>query len=986
MAEERTMASDGDGAPAEAVVHVALPSSKPQLYADGREHMTYEVVSTLASGKAWTVQRRFQEFWDFHAQVESALGAEKVADAGLTLPPKQMLGNTIAGLLASREGKDFVDDRRIALQAYLQGVLQQGTGTSSYLRNFLQPPLRADWPGRFGDIELAQHDLAHASSQTEWWYFNAHVTTTEGRELSLFCCFFRIATGKDSHAHALNWAIVDPAGEAEDADPRYLQCSLLDQTAPSILRKTLNKDNDHRAIKDWRLRKALLEVLDKDEVPLPDRMFTRAPSVGTGLLDGRKLALDFECATLSKTATGAYALKADTPAIGQGTGAQAACGFELIFTPQKKAVRHGDHGVVAGHDGDDMFYYFIPRCDVTGSVSIGDDKFAVQKGQGWYDHEFGGKQEFEAGDEEKEGGEEGGGEGQAEGAAGGEGEGGAAKASGGGAAAPPAAPDAGAEAAATKAAAAGSKDGEGRGKMEYAWNWAAVQLDDETEVSVATLIDPRDGHVMQTSAVVIGKDGQYDHYEEMSFEPVAKAEAEAAASDGGEATPEWCSVRTFTTFPTHWTLRVPAAKLELKLEAAFDDQEFMTAIARPSFWEGRCAVVGTSAGEPVTGLAFVERNGFNTLSSLNNFFKQVGIRVRESVEHCYPSKPSYEQARDLIASEDTDHYMEGIPLDKFVDTVIAPVRLIADRGGKSWRSYGALACCDVVGGDSREFVDWLALPEFMHVGSLIVDDIQDESETRRGGPCAHLVHGMPLALNAGTAAYFQATSLIEMPRSMTGEKRLRVRNEVYKLYFAALRGGHAGQALDIYGLDYLMDECVPSGNGKLLEQRMLAIHRLKTAVPAGTLARMGALVGGGSPEQVEAVGRYYEAVGVAFQIMDDVLNLRGLYTNPADKKPDKLMKTLGEDIIDGKITMPVCKMSLADRQKLWDTIKSKPKDQEVVNACIADLERVGAIEECVEQSKELVEDAWAELDPFIPSSFAKVMLRSFGWFVTERAH
>ena len=124
--------------------------------------------------------------------------------------------------------------------------------------------------------------------------------------------------------------------------------------------------------------------------------------------------------------------------------------------------------------------------------------------------------------------------------------------------------------------------------------------------------------------------------------------------------------------------------------------------------------------------------------------------------------------------------------------------------------------------------------------------------------------------------------------------------------------------------------------------------------------------------------------------MDDVLNLRGLYTNPADKKPNKLMKTLGEDIIDGKITMPVCKamntMSLKDREKLWNTIKSKPKDQKIVDGVIADLERVGAIEECVEQSKELVEDAWAELDKHIPSSFAKIMLRSFGWFVTERAH
>jgi geranylgeranyl pyrophosphate synthase len=62
-----------------------------------------------------------------------------------------------------------------------------------------------------------------------------------------------------------------------------------------------------------------------------------------------------------------------------------------------------------------------------------------------------------------------------------------------------------------------------------------------------------------------------------------------------------------------------------------------------------------------------------------------------------------------------------VPLDILGKTLIAPVRLIADRGGKSWRSYAALACVDAVGGDSRRFVQWVAMPEFLHVGSLIVD-------------------------------------------------------------------------------------------------------------------------------------------------------------------------------------------------------------------------------------------------------------------------
>ena len=284
------------------------------------------------------------------------------------------------------------------------------------------------------------------------------------------------------------------------------------------------------------------------------------------------------------------------------------------------------------------------------------------------------------------------------------------------------------------------------------------------------------------------------------------------------------------------------------------------------------------------------------------------------------------------------------------------------------------------------------MPEFMHVGSLIVDDIQDVSEERRGGPCAHLIYGEPLCINSGTAAYFMCEHLIKAP-GLTAETL----NKVYQLYFACLRGGHAGQALDIYGLDYLMDDALEQGKHELLEERSLAIHMLKTAVPAGTLARMGALVGGGTDEQVDAVGKYFESIGLAFQIMDDVLNLRGLYFGKADEggtlsdkvKKEASLKTVGEDIMCGKVTMPVVKAVglIKDREvrtQMWNTIKSKPQDRETVERIIQQLEDCGALDACQKQADDLVEDAWRDLDGKVPDSFAKMMLRSFGWFVVKR--
>ena len=122
--------------------------------------------------------------------------------------------------------------------------------------------------------------------------------------------------------------------------------------------------------------------------------------------------------------------------------------------------------------------------------------------------------------------------------------------------------------------------------------------------------------------------------------------------------------------------------------------------------------------------------------------------------------------------------------------------------------------------------------------------------------------------------------------------------------------------------------------------------------------------------------------------MDDVLNLRGLYTSEADKRAGVQLKTLGEDISAGKVTFPVVKaitrLSKPEMLSLWEIVRSKPEDPAVVQHCIDVLEGCGAIDACVEQSQQLVENAFKDLDPVVPDSFSKIMLRSFGWFVTER--
>ena len=124
--------------------------------------------------------------------------------------------------------------------------------------------------------------------------------------------------------------------------------------------------------------------------------------------------------------------------------------------------------------------------------------------------------------------------------------------------------------------------------------------------------------------------------------------------------PSWRSTRTFHDYPTAWKLEVPEARVSLALTASFDDQEFITVISKPAFWEGRVNVQGTLGGREVAGVGYLERSGFEPIKNLDDYFGAVGEEVRKSVAaSVLPLDPTYEEARTLIASDERAHYMEG---------------------------------------------------------------------------------------------------------------------------------------------------------------------------------------------------------------------------------------------------------------------------------------------------------------------------------------
>lgn len=755
--------------------------------------------------------------------------------------------------------------------------MTETTALSSTSGNCLNFPL--DWPNP-GEIDLAVHDLPHASSTIEWWYVNSHLTTHDAREFSVFASFFRMLIGQDEttqapiYGHSITWGVIDATGQ------EYYLDSVLDRSAPRIGLEILDRDED---ITDPFLHRAMREVFAKGNVPLPDRLLQQIAKVNLEALE-----LDFDGNCFTKLADGSYQLKL--------IHAELPIECELKFTPETKAIRHGDNGVVRGNAGEDMFYYFIPKCRVEGTLQVHGESLRVDRATGWYDHEFGKPQ---------------------------------------------------------------AQENIGHINHDIAWNWISAQLDNGYQVSAYDLFNNSDkGGSAGRWAIVIDPDGNAQNYSEFSFEPLAN----------------WTSTRTFNAYPTQWHLTIPAANLTLQITAEFPAQEFITIISKPAFWEGRMRVTGTHAGRDVSGLGFVERSGFQQVDTLGDFLKSVGRETRKAIEALLPLTPTTAELCKLVASEANAHYLDGLDPQQYADNVIKPIRDIIDRGGKAWRSYAALACIDLVGGQSHPFIQWLAWPELLHVGSLIVDDVQDRSSIRRGGISCHEMYGESIAINAGNASYFLGEILL-LDSSLTDAVKLRI----YELYFETLRAAHAGQASDIAGFGHLMPEIVELGNGDLLEQRVLAVHRLKSAVPACSLAQLGAILGGGDATKISALSNFFEALGLAFQIMDDVLNLRGFQNN---------LKSLGEDITCGKVTIPVAKamsrLNADERQTLWQILDSKPTDRDTIATAIDMLENCGAISACEQHADDIVESAWQVLDEIFPDSAVKVRLRAFSWYVLAR--
>lgn len=303
------------------------------------------------------------------------------------------------------------------------------------------------------------------------------------------------------------------------------------------------------------------------------------------------------------------------------------------------------------------------------------------------------------------------------------------------------------------------------------------------------------------------------------------------------------------------------------------------------------------------------------------------------------------------------------------------------RGGKRFRPALLLLCADLAGDDAARALPSAVALELFQNFALVHDDIEDNSELRRGLPTLHLKHGVPLAINAGDLLFGLVYEALLRNEPLLGAARAL---EVQRRFAQAFRHTFEGQAMDI---------AWSRGSHMPGREEYAVMIGKKTGWYSGrTPCEIGALIGGGGPALLETLGDFGEKLGVGFQVRDDLLNLEA---DSAGEAPAAFGggygKEHGGDIAEGKRTLIVIemleRMPPAEGERL-KAILLKPSGETGegdIRWAISQARNCGALAAVGAHCAQLGQEAVALLDT-LPASPQRELLREMAhYLVRERS-
>jgi geranylgeranyl pyrophosphate synthase len=266
--------------------------------------------------------------------------------------------------------------------------------------------------------------------------------------------------------------------------------------------------------------------------------------------------------------------------------------------------------------------------------------------------------------------------------------------------------------------------------------------------------------------------------------------------------------------------------------------------------------------------------------------------------------------------------------------------------------------------------------------ALLHDDIEDDSEMRRGKPCSHRLHGVPLSINVGDALYAKVYEVLAANREILDcETTLCLIEEMIR----GSRETFEGQAYDV---GWIRDRIVPT------EEQFMTMLRKKTGWYTGRgPCTAGAIIAGASPELQQAIGDFGEAMAIAFQIRDDLLNLmtkEGDAATAPGITSGAYGKERGGDIAEGKRTLIIIDLlSKCDETEQAEVLnilhahRDETTPEQIERVITLATER-GSIAFAEEESRQRGDKAVRLLEA-LPNTPQRQLLREMLEFFVQRA-
>lgn len=349
-----------------------------------------------------------------------------------------------------------------------------------------------------------------------------------------------------------------------------------------------------------------------------------------------------------------------------------------------------------------------------------------------------------------------------------------------------------------------------------------------------------------------------------------------------------------------------------------------------------------------------------------DYIKRRAIEVDKKINEYLTDKTSGRYLEKLLGRSGYNY--DELAIQK---AVIEPAKYLLDLGGKRWRPVLMLTVIDALGKNSNDYLEFSLIPEIIHNATLMHDDIEDNSDVRRGAPAVHKKYGVDVALNLGDFMFFFPIVALLDSEKLDNNTKIKLL-DVYQREMLKVT---IGQATDIAWHNFLVDPL------KVSESEYLQMSYSKTGVLSSMAAKLGAVLGGADDKTIKIMGNFGASIGVAFQIQDDLLNV-------TESGVSVSKGGIGEDITEGKVTLMVIKtLSKAnekDKKRLVEILKMHTTDRNLIKEAIGILNSYGAIEYAKNLEEKLVKDAWKNVDSTIPDSEAKNTLKSMTAFLINR--